>query len=81
MNDTRRSWQRFGPPLMKAAPAALPRAKNLSASSRPLKYTPVEIDRLISEGLDDIDRGDTIDGEEAFRQIRALSAERRRRQP
>ena len=43
------------------------------------EYTPEEIDRLICEGLDDVDRGDTIDGEEAFRQLRALSAERRRK--
>lgn len=42
-------------------------AKNVNRS-------PDEIDRLISEGLDDIDRGDTIDGEEAFRQYRAKSA-------
>lgn len=42
------------------------------------EYTPEEIDRLICEGLDDVDRGDTIDGEEVFRQLRALSAERRR---
>ena len=31
---------------------------------------PEEIDRMICEGLDDIDRGDTIDGEEAFSQLR-----------
>jgi hypothetical protein len=42
------------------------------------EYSPEEIDRLICEGLDDIDRGDVIDGEEAFRQLRALSAERHR---
>ena len=42
------------------------------------EYAPEEIDRLICEGLDDIERADTIDGEEAFRQLRALSAERRR---
>ena len=42
------------------------------------EYTQEEIDRMISEGLDDIDRGDTIDGEEAFRQLRAHSAERPR---
>ncbi|HME05532.1 MAG TPA: hypothetical protein VKG25_00725 [Bryobacteraceae bacterium] len=42
------------------------------------EYTPEEIDRLICEGLDDIDRGETIDGQEAFRQLRAFSAERRR---
>ena len=44
------------------------------------EYTPEEIDRMICEGLDDIDWGDTIDGEEAFRQLRALSAERRRQE-
>jgi len=36
--------------------------------------SPEEFDRLICEGLDDIDRGDTIDGEGAFRQLRAKSA-------
>ncbi len=44
------------------------------------EYAPEEIDRMIREGLDDIERADTIDGEEAFRQLRALSAERRRQQ-
>jgi hypothetical protein len=44
------------------------------------EYTPEEIDRMICEGLNDIDQGDTIDGEEAFRQLRAFSAERRQRQ-
>ena len=43
------------------------------------EYTPEEIDSLISEGLNDIDRGDTVDGEEAFRQLRAFSAERQQR--
>ena len=42
------------------------------------EYTPEEIDRMITEGLDDIERGNTIDGEEAFRQLRSHSAERRR---
>jgi hypothetical protein len=41
------------------------------------EYTQMEIDRMISEGLDDIDRGDTIEGDEAFRGLRAYSAERR----
>ena len=41
-------------------------------------YSPEEIENLIVEGLDDIDRGDVIDGEEAFRELRAYSAERRR---
>jgi hypothetical protein len=44
------------------------------------EYAPEEIDRMIREGLDDIERGDTIDGEEAFRQLRARSVERRRQQ-
>ena len=42
------------------------------------EYTPEEIDLMISEGLDEIERGDTIDGEEAFRQLRAYASERRR---
>jgi hypothetical protein len=44
------------------------------------EYTQEEIDRMISEGLDDIDRGDNIDGEEVFRRLRAHSAQRRRQQ-
>ena len=42
------------------------------------EYTPEEMERVIADGLDDIERGDTIDGEEAIRQLRAYSAERRR---
>lgn len=42
------------------------------------EYTPEEIDRMIAEGLDNIERGDTVDGEDALRQPRAHSAERRR---
>ena len=42
------------------------------------EYTPEELDKMIAEGLDDIERGDTIDGEEAFRELRSHSAERRR---
>jgi hypothetical protein len=41
-------------------------------------YTPQDIDRLIAEGLDDIERGKTIEGEEAFSQLRAQSVERRK---
>jgi len=41
------------------------------------EYKAEEIDRMIAAGLDDIERGDTIEGEEAFRQLRAYSAERR----
>jgi antitoxin ParD1/3/4 len=42
-------------------------------------YTAEEMDQMICDGLDDIQRGDTIEGEEAFRQLRARSAERRQR--
>ena len=42
------------------------------------EYTPQEIDEMIAEGLDDIERGDIVDGGEAIRQLRAYSAERRR---
>ena len=42
------------------------------------EYPAKEMDRAITEGLDEIDRGETIDGEEAFRQLRAYSDERRR---
>jgi antitoxin ParD1/3/4 len=42
------------------------------------EYSPEEIESLIVEGLNDIDRGDIVDGEEAFRELRAHSAERRR---
>ena len=42
------------------------------------EYSIEEIDRLIDEGLDDIEHGNTIDGVEAFNQLRAHSAERRR---
>jgi antitoxin ParD1/3/4 len=42
------------------------------------EYTSEEIDRMIAEGLEDIERGDTIDGEDAFRQLRTHSTERRR---
>jgi len=34
-----------------------------------LEYTPEEMDAMISAGLDDIDRGDTVAGEEAFDQL------------
>jgi Arc/MetJ-type ribon-helix-helix transcriptional regulator len=41
------------------------------------EYGPEEIDRMIAEGLDDIERGNAIEGEEAFRQLRAYAAQRR----
>jgi hypothetical protein len=42
------------------------------------EHTPDEIDAMIAAGLDEIERGDTIEGEEAFRQLRAYAVERRR---
>jgi antitoxin ParD1/3/4 len=42
------------------------------------EYTAEEIDGMIAQGLDDIERADTIAGDEALRQLRTRSAERRR---
>jgi antitoxin ParD1/3/4 len=42
-------------------------------------YTVEEIDEKIGRGLAQIERGDTIDGDEAFLQLRSENAERRRR--
>jgi len=42
------------------------------------EYTPEEMDKMIAAGLGDIERGNIVDGEEAFRQLRAYSADRRR---
>jgi predicted transcriptional regulator len=41
-------------------------------------YSPEDVDAMIAEGLDDIDRGDVLDGEESFEHLKAHSAERRR---
>ncbi len=41
------------------------------------EYTPQEIDAMIAQGLAEFKDGNTIDGEEAFRQLRAHSLERR----
>ena len=35
------------------------------------EYASEEIDRMIAEGLDDIERNDTVEGKEAFNQLRA----------
>jgi predicted transcriptional regulator len=43
------------------------------------EYTPEQIDALIGEGLDDVERGDVLDGEEAFRQLWAYAAGRRKK--
>ena len=42
------------------------------------EYSPEEIDRMIADGLDDLERGETVDGEVAFHRLRAHSVERRR---
>ena len=41
-------------------------------------YSAEELDEMISEGLQDIERGDTIEGGEAFRYLRSLNEQRRR---
>lgn len=40
-------------------------------------YSAEEIDKMIDEGLEDFRRGDIVEGEEAFRRLRANSRERR----
>lgn len=40
-------------------------------------YTVEEFDEMIAAGLDDIDRGEVVEGEEAFRHLRSLIAQRR----
>ncbi len=35
-----------------------------------------EVDGLIAEGLEELDRGEAIDGDEAYRQLKALSTAR-----
>ena len=45
------------------------------------EFTSEEMDQLISEGLTDIERGDVIEGNEAFRLLHAYSAERRQQIP
>ena len=42
------------------------------------EYSRAEIDEKIARGLAQAERGEIIDGDEAFRQLRAHSAERRR---
>jgi hypothetical protein len=41
-------------------------------------YTREELEEKITRGLAQAERGETIDGDEAFRQLRAHSAERRK---
>jgi hypothetical protein len=49
-------------------------------SSRDLgeEYSPEEIEEKIARGLSQAERGETVDGEAAFRELRAFAAERRR---
>lgn len=42
-------------------------------------YTRTELEEKVALGLAQIERGETIDGDEAFLQLRSQSAERRRR--
>jgi antitoxin ParD1/3/4 len=41
-------------------------------------YNSEEIDQMIDAGLDDIERGDTIEGDEALRRVKAYGSECRR---
>ena len=41
------------------------------------EFTPEEVDGLIAEGLDELDAGEGIDGEEAFRQLRTYTEAKR----
>ena len=40
-------------------------------------FGPGELDELLTEGERDIERGDVLDADEAFAELRRLSAERR----
>jgi len=42
------------------------------------QYSPEEIEAKIARGLAQAERGETVDGETAFRDLRAFAAERRR---
>ena len=42
-------------------------------------YTRDEIEETIARGLAQIEQGETVDGDEAFAQLRARNAERRRK--
>jgi len=44
-------------------------------------YTREEIEQKIERGLAEIERGETVDGDDAFAQFRALSAARRQKRP
>jgi antitoxin ParD1/3/4 len=43
-------------------------------------FAPGELDELCAVGAADIERGDVHDGEETFRELEGLSAQRRREQ-
>jgi hypothetical protein len=45
------------------------------------EFTPEEVDRQIAEGLEELDANGGIDGEEAFRQLRAYTDSRRQTRP
>jgi len=42
------------------------------------EYNAEELDQMIAEALNELDRGEAVEGEEGFRQLQAYSAERRR---
>ena len=50
----------------------------VSSRDRGEEYSPEEIEEKIARGLAQAERGETVDGETAFRDLRAFAAERRR---
>ena len=40
-------------------------------------YTPEEMDEQIAQGVADLEHGETVDGDEAFRRLREHAAQRR----
>jgi hypothetical protein len=58
-----------------ASPKELP--KRIESEPTGEEYSREEIDKKIARGLAQIYRGETIDGEEAFRRLRSRSAARR----
>jgi putative addiction module CopG family antidote len=50
----------------------------LQQQDREAEFAPGELDALIAEGVAELDRGESYDGEAVFRELDELSAQRRR---
>lgn len=48
----------------------------LDQMNRAREFAPGEVDRLLAEADAEIERGDVLDGEEVFRELRELGAKR-----